>query len=100
MTTAIVVEIRPAQPIRRLVAPSSASTKVSAFCSASSEIGTTSSLGDDLPDGRPSVVMLPPKRSYAARQRGRDIERRIHAGLREALQEASRLRLSDDACGL
>src|SRR2546428_10951779 len=45
MTTAIAVEIFPAHPIRRLAAPSSASTKDSAFCNASSDTPTTSSLG-------------------------------------------------------
>src|SRR3982074_3275977 len=55
MTTAIAVEIRPAQPISRLAAPSSASTKDSAFERASSETATTSSLG-----GKRLAALLPP----------------------------------------
>ena len=62
MATAMVVEIRPHQPISRLAAPSSASMKASALCNASSEMATTSSGGDDLPGVGLSAAMLPPKR--------------------------------------
>src|SRR5258705_11150605 len=63
----MVVETRPAQPIRRLAAPSSASTKDSALSSASSETATTSSLADALPGVRSSAAMLPPKTFCLAR---------------------------------
>src|SRR5260370_767867 len=55
-TTGMAVEVRPAQPISRLAAPSSASTKDSALSRASSETATTSSLGGEL-----SAAMLPPE---------------------------------------
>src|SRR3979411_3401600 len=76
------VEIRPAQPIRRLAAPSSASTNASAWSNASSETTITSSLGNELPGDGLSAAMLPPERSYMAWLTGRGVGcRRIDAGL-------------------
>src|SRR3982074_3928110 len=76
------VEIRPAQPIRRLAAPSSASTNDSALSNASSETTITSSLGNELPGDGLSAAMLPPERSYMAWLTGRGVGcRRIDAGL-------------------
>src|SRR5712672_419063 len=76
------VEIRPAQPIRRLAAPSSASTNDSALSNASSETTMTSSLGNELPGDGFSAAMLPPERSYMAWLTGRGVGcRRIDAGL-------------------
>src|SRR6476659_1305591 len=89
------VEIRPAQPIRRLAAPSSASTKDSALSSASSETTTTSSLGDDLLGDGVSAAMLPPGHASARPVgRGSDL-RRIDAGL-GTHGKALRMRFSDD----
>jgi len=59
--TAIVVEIRPAHPISRLAAPSSASTKASAFSSASSEMTTVSASGGGVTVGELSAAMFPPR---------------------------------------
>src|SRR3954470_8391965 len=67
------VEIRPAQPIRRLAAPSSASTNDSALSNASLETAITSSLGNELPGDGLSAAMLPPERSYMAWLTGRGV---------------------------
>src|SRR5260370_33342857 len=76
------VEIRPAQPIRRLAAPSSASTNDSALSNASSETAITSSLGNKLPGEGLSAAMLPPERSYMAWLTARGVGcGRIDAGL-------------------
>src|ERR1043166_5292343 len=56
----MVVEIRPAHPISRLAAPSSASTKASALWRASSETTTVSPSVGGAPAGEVSAAMFPP----------------------------------------
>src|ERR1700733_6952962 len=80
MTTAITVEIRPAHPISRLAAPSSASTKDSALSRASSETTTVSASEDEAFGGELSAAMLPPKHPSAGLFPGL-YSRRIEAGL-------------------
>src|SRR3954471_6293005 len=57
----MVVEIFPAQPISRLAAPSSCSTKDSALSKASLETAMVTSSGAALPGGELSAAMLPPQ---------------------------------------
>src|SRR5713226_949151 len=78
----MVVETRPAQPIRRLAAPSSASTNDSALSSASSETATISSFADELLGDGLSAAMLPPERFLLSPGLTGPLDcGRIHAGL-------------------
>src|SRR3954452_8943499 len=96
MTTAMVVDIRPAQPIRRLAAPSSASTKDSALSSASSETATTSSLGNELSGGGLGAAMLSPERSYTARRDRRGPSMAAHSCRFGQSWQGYKVRLWDD----